>query len=85
MAASVTVSLRKIGRGRNPDGVRGKIAMERSVATVGVIASALILLFIVGARFPLGAIVVAMILVLILGARFAGWGRGMWPPHGPFD
>jgi hypothetical protein len=32
----------------------------------------------------LDAIVVAGILLLILMARFRGWGRGLWPPRGPF-
>jgi hypothetical protein len=30
------------------------------------------------------ALIFVGVLGLILGARFGGWGRGMWPPKGPF-
>jgi len=32
-----------------------------------------------------GVIIVSLILALILLARYRGWGRGMWPPRGPFS
>ena len=34
---------------------------------------------------PVDLLVVSLVLVLILGARFRGWGRGWWPPRGPFS
>jgi hypothetical protein len=58
--------------------------MHRSVNTAGIIALGLVVVLMVGARSAVGAIVVALVLVVILGARFSGWGRGMWPPAGPF-
>ena len=33
---------------------------------------------------PIDISILVFILVLVLMARYGGWGRGRWPPSGPF-